>query len=136
MTNRNRNSKRQFIEIDYEKLANAIVNAQESSNNDVKGHKSRNSLINFLNGTIYIMLAVFCVWGIVRYWSGSYVGTVESLIQCILITAILAVFAVWFFLCQQESLSDKGKNATDDFSLNISLAALLVSLVALLGGGK
>lgn len=136
MANRNRNSKRQFVEIDYEKLANAIVNAQESSNNDVKGHKSRNSLINFLNGTIYIILAVFCVWGIVRYWSGSYVGTVESLIQCILITAILAVFAVWFFLCQQESLSDKGKGAIDDFSLNISLAALLVSLVALLGGGK
>lgn len=136
MANRNRNSKRQFIEIDYEKLANAIVNAQESSNNDVKGHKSRNSLINFLNGTIYIILAVFCVWGIVRYWSESYVETPESLIQCVLITAILAVFAVWLFLCQQESLSDKGKSATDDFSLNISLVALLVSLVALLGGGK
>lgn len=136
MANRNRNSKRQLIEIDYEKLANAIVNAQKSSNDDEKGHKSRNSLIHFLNGTIYIILAIFCVWGIVRYWSESYVGTVESLIQCILITAILAVFAVWFFLCQQESLSDKGKSAIDDFSLNISLAALLVSLVALLGGGK
>ena len=118
------------IEIDYDKLAEAIVKAQNKTSKK-SSSKLRNAALNFFNGAIYSMVYLVAVVSIYAIWSEVYPNQENSLIGCILISVIMAFIAVYAFLCQQESFKDKETETLEYFNVNISLIALIVALIAL-----
>lgn len=119
-------------EIDYDKLAEAIVKAQ----NDVKKPKKntsklRSTAMTFFNGVVYSVvysLAALCIYAT---WTESYAKQSASLIGCVILTIILAFIGIYALLCQQESFQDKDSDAREHFNINVSLIALIVAIVAL-----
>ena len=94
-------------------------------------NSKRKELIKFLNGTMYIsMIYVIISVYIHHILFSQSVTRVDKIIFAI----VGIVFCIWLFLCQQESLNDDSKTAKEMFSVNISLVALIVSMVALLRG--
>jgi len=98
----------------------------------MKNKKSkREQLMNFLNGTMYIGLAYAIIYGYRHYvlFNSSF-----KIVDKIVFAVIGLVFCIWLFLCQQESLEDHAQTTKEVFSINISLVALVVSVIALLRG--
>lgn len=118
------------IEIDYDKLAEAIVKAQNKTSKK-SSSKLRNAALNFFNGAIYSMVYLVAGVSIYAIWSEVYPNQENSLIGCILISVIMAFIGVYAFLCQQESFKDKETETLEYFNVNISLIALIVALIAL-----
>ncbi len=118
------------IEIDYDKLAEAIVKAQNKTSKK-SSSKLRNAALNFFNGAIYSMVYLVAGVSIYAIWSEVYPNQENSLIGCILISVIMAFIGVYAFLCQQESFKDKEAETLEYFNVNISLIALIVALIAL-----
>ena len=118
------------LEIDYEKLAEAIVHA---NNRVEKGktthHTVRIKVLRFLNGSIYITFAWFCFYGIYRLWFVN-AGSIDR-ITAIITTVFLGLLGIAMFLSQQESLDETRQETTEYFNINVSLIALIVALIAL-----
>lgn len=122
------------LEIDYDKLAESIEKAQ----NKVKAQpvkkstsKFRDMAMSFFNGVIYSMLYIFSILCIYNIWTKSYIRQNASLIDCIIQTIILLFVGIYAFICQQESFQDKDSDVREHFSINISLLALIVAIIAL-----
>lgn len=123
------------VEIDYDKLADAIVRAEKSVRPEKKNAKFRTALLNVINGVIYISICIFAICGIFLLWHEFYISRTPSLVTCVFVSGLLALLAVYSFLCQQESTNDKEENALNYFQANMSLVALIVALCALLLDG-
>ena len=119
-------------EIDYDKLAEAIVKAQNDAKNLKKNTgKFRSAAMAFFNGAVYSVVYVLAGLCIYATWTESYAKQSASLLGCIILTIILAFMGVYAFLCQQESMQDKESDAREHFNTNVSLIALIVAIVAL-----
>ena len=122
-------------EIDYDKLAEAIVRAQQQMQmNNRQTGKWRSAAMNFFNGAVYALVYTLAGLFIYTIWSISYRNQEASLTSCIICTIILTFIGVYAFLCQQETFLDKRTEVREHFNSNISLIALIVALVALIKG--
>lgn len=117
------------FEIDYEKLAEAIVKANRTTTStEFKYSKRRIKIMNFCNGAIYLMGFAYGVTKIFDMWSNNEFGLRDKLFfSVILITTSLVCF-----LMQQESLSETKEETAFHFNSNIVFLTLIVALVALL----
>lgn len=123
------------VEIDYDKLAKALVHAEKEANNK-KVNKSlfRSKAMNFINGTIFIMVSLLAVTGIELLWKNCYSAGTISIVCCSFLTIILIFIAVYAFLCQQETFNDDSTDSINQFNTNIALIALVISMIALMKG--
>lgn len=123
------------IEIDYDKLAEAIVRAQNNvKKKNKKSSKLRNAALSFFNGLVYAVVYLISGFSIYVIWSEIYPKQEASLGGCIFLSVILVIVGVYAFLCQQESYNDKETETLEYFNVNVSLIALIVALVALFKG--
>jgi len=122
-------------EIDYDKLAEAIVKVQNDAKNPKKNaRRLRSAAMGFFNGAVYSTVYVLAGLSIYAIWTESYAKQSASVVGCIILTAILAFIGIYAFLCQQESFQDKDSDAQEHFNVNISLIALIVAIIALFKG--
>lgn len=129
MSNKNNNVK---VEIDYDKLAKAIVSAMDTKEkSSQKKTHWRNVAMKWMNGIIYIFFCVSAIISIPCFWNSKYDGTSNSIILCIIATIVLLAIAFVSFLCQQETQDDNYEVASNLFSVNISFVALIIAIIAL-----
>lgn len=124
------------VEIDYDKLAEAIVKAQQKAEVETiketrKTSKFRTLAMSFFNGSIYSVIYVLSIYFVYIIWTESYGKPGITLISCIIFTALFAFVAIYAFLCQQETYNDKATDVHQHFNTNVSLVALIVALIAL-----
>lgn len=139
MTKRGSNNKSESqrqnykLEVDYEKLADSIVKAQLKVENEKEKHnKVRKSLMSFLNGSVYITISVLCFYWIYFIWRNPSGTISNSLVLKIIVSALLGVLGILMFLAQQESLGETAEESNQHFNTNLSLAALILALIAFL----
>lgn len=122
-------------DFDYDKLAEAIVKAQQKANESVKSTgKFRSALMWLFNIIVYssvVAIASYCIYII---WTSSYVEQTPPFVGCMVFTFVLAAVAIGAFVCLIESFRDKNSDAREHFNINISLIALLVAIIALIKG--
>lgn len=138
------------LEIDYDKLAEAIVKAQEKSTNDQMSSPCTSTTFSIMISHSFRTLAIvafptailFGIWlsfiivnkllvvGIVKY-----IAYGVSLIVSVLVSYVLGLFAALFWKSAKEIKVEKDKYyIISVFSGLVSFAALVVALVALLKG--
>lgn len=123
------------IEIDYDKLAEAIVKAQTKlSQKEKRTRKFRSAAMSLFNGAIYAIVYTFAIAMIYVVWRECYANQTVPLIGCILFTLVLAFIGIYAFLCQQESHRDSETDTITHFNTNIALIALIVAMIALFKG--
>ena len=130
--NRNGN----YLEIDYDKLAEAIVKAQEKTKEASKKSESRktrfrNAFLGNFNGIFYHGLSILLIYFIIKIWISFSKHEITSLISCIIFTVMFAVFSIVSFLCGQETFGDDYERSRSLFSTNVSLIALIIAIIAL-----
>ena len=121
------------LEIDYDKLAEAIIRANKSA--DEKGRKNtrtRRILITGINGIVFASFYVLAIFGIISTWVRYRNGTGLSLPISIVLTAFCVISAAVTFLCQQEAMEDDYKEALSLFTTNVALIALIVAVISLI----
>ena len=122
------------VEIDYDKLATVIVQAQEKANKKETQPKNlRERAMGFMNGLLYAFIYLLAVLCIIEVWK-DYTNHEFSLFAGIFSTIIFAFMGIYAFLCQQESFTDNGKDSLTHFNTNVTLIALVVALIALFKG--
>lgn len=122
------------LEIDYDKLAESIVKAQNKSKTQSvtkSTSKFRSAAMNFFNGAIFSIVYVFSLLSIYVIWTELYSKGDTSFLSCAILTIIMLFVGIYAFLCQQESILDREKDAHEHFNTNISLLALIVAIIAL-----
>lgn len=122
------------LEIDYDKLAEAIVKANKTAKKEKGKGKIRTSAMRFFNGMIFAMVYVLAGLSIYATWSEAYSRNNAPLINCIVLTIAFLVVGIYAFLCQQETFDDSESDTVEFFNTNISLIALIVALIALFKG--
>lgn len=120
------------IEIDYKKLADAIVEANNNSKvKDMKHSKVRCTIMNWLNGIVYSIIYILSFYGVYYVWHNNLLA---SLVAKILFSVFFAVLGISMLLSQQESIKESFEESREHFNTNISLIALIVALIALYKG--
>lgn len=122
------------LEIDYDKLAEAIVKANKTAKKEKGKGKIRTSAMRFFNGMTFAMVYVLAGLSIYATWSEAYSKNNASLIDCIVLTVAFLVVGTYAVLCQQETFDDNESDTVEFFNTNISLIALIVALIALFKG--
>ena len=127
------------LEIDYEKLAEAIVIAQEkeSKKSEEKSKKrmgARQFLMAWCNGILYAVLYSYVIREIIEMWQNYASSGEPSLYMCIVYTIGGASLAVLLFLAHQETMNDSKEDTITHFNTNIALVALIAAIVALVKG--
>lgn len=123
------------LEIDYDKLAEAIVKAQNMQRKALPKKKNfREKAMSFLNGALYAFVYIIAAMCVVQVWK-DYSADNTGLFASIFSTIVFMCCGVYAFLCHQESFEDDGQAAQTHFNSNIALVALIVALIALLNGG-
>lgn len=124
------------MEIDYDKLAEAIVNAQAKSEKKENSNHSkiRSKAMKLFNGGFYAMIVLFSILIIDTIWRNCYVNNTIPLYGCILMTIVFVFLCVFAFLCLNETYADKENETKEHFNVNISLLALIVAILALYKG--
>ena len=123
------------LEIDYDKLAEAMVLAQQKANESTKRPKSIRTLImSTANTVLPAVVALIALMAGIGMCMEIFTDPVHSVL-------FYFVFAVSFIIvisvsicCAIEAWNDREEAAIQHFNSNIALAALVVSLVALLQG--
>lgn len=126
-------------QIDYDKLAEAFVRANEKLEKKNKEKKKQSSkfraaLMGYINGVVYVGVAIFSVLTIVGMWVEYSQNAKHSLITNIVFSALFAVVGIYAFLSEQESFKDSAEDSQKYFNTNVSLIALIISIIALLKG--
>lgn len=120
------------LEIDYDKLAEAIVRASEAASDPKKkGSKHRRILLRIANVLAYLLIAISTVVCLIIVWSSLY-QTHWKLLPCIIVSIVLGGFLVLMLLCFNESYDDDYQDALTLFTTNISIVALIVAIIALI----
>lgn len=126
------------VEIDYEKLAEAIVIAQEKAEYDKnKQDKSKNKFraffMRFFNWVIYFCIYMFALYLAYIGIHSEVKGIMENSVKVVLIIILLAV-SIISFLLQFECFKDTVKEVREHFNTNLSFVALIVAIISLLIG--
>lgn len=108
------------------------TNKQESLNRDKITH--RGLIVSFGNGAIYIGLIFLVFYKTVRMCIESFQNGMANLFECIVFFLMSIPILIFLFLTFRETLCDTEKEALSHFQTNISVAALIVALVALFKG--
>jgi len=127
------------LEIDYDKLAEAIVKAQETvtqktEKKEKRRTRFRNILLRNVNGVVYHGIAIFMVLLIIGTWVTYKNGTGPSLVLSIVFTLLFAFLCFISFMCGQETFDDTYETTVSLFDTNVSLIALVVAIIALYKG--
>ena len=122
------------LEIDYDKLAEAIVEAQAKAKEKKTKLNLRSRAMRFFNCMTYSVVCVIAAYTIYVIWKDRFPTESISLYGCILLTVLLAFVGMYAFLCQQETFDDNGEDSISHFNTNMALIALIVALVALMKG--
>ena len=138
------------LEIDYDKLAEAIVAAQEKVTSDENRGKKYTSAalasvvawaflgVSLLGciAALFVPLYVSSIWHIFR-WDGyeSILSSVLTIILYVGIEAVVILYSVVLWKAAKEISAEKNRNYIIAlFSGVVSFAALIVALVALVKG--
>lgn len=120
------------LEIDYDKLAEAIVRAQTASEEQKsKGKKTRRSVFRSLNALAFMLMAVLFIAGILLLWTKLIGATMELWVR-IFATAALVLMAIISLLCFKESMDDDYQDSITLFTSLVTLVALIVAVIALI----
>ena len=118
------------VNIDYEKLAQSIISARRKEN-ELERKTSRKSIrariLSFLNGCIYLCVTFLSFQGVYYLWQSQTITYSNQIV----LTVLFGVLALISFLFQQESLDETKEEAHKYFETNVSLIALIISLIAL-----
>ena len=120
------------VNIDYEKLAQEIVKAQqEAMRQKNRPNRFRGSIMGTLNAALYSVVSLLSGLMVIGVWMASIdADTFTKVLYTILFTFV----AVSCGACAAESMKDTDENAQQHFNTNITLIALIVALVALVKG--
>ena len=138
------------LEIDYDKLAEAIVKAQEKSENEV--NKSKQFTSGMFSMFVFVILRLIaCLGWIIAFclllgsvnliiamsWE-SFFAVAENIFQIVYtaaIVALLVLYPLMLWKSAKEIETEKDRNyIISVFSGIVSFAALIVALVALFKG--
>ena len=121
-------------DIDYDRLAEAIVRAQELASKPVPKRNVvfRSFVMKFMNFIIYAILVCAAIAGIYAVWGLIVPGGYVSVTVGYVITGFLVLVAVFAFLSFIEAMFDKTDDVKAYFGTNISLIALIMSFISLL----
>ena len=122
------------VEIDYEKLANAIVEAQTKARVKKKKDNFRAKAMQFFNGVFFGIVAVISVSGIFAIWKDCFPNKTIPLYGCVILTGLFAFVGIYALLCQQETFDDDSDESISHFNTNVALLALIIALVAMWKG--
>lgn len=122
------------MEIDYDKLAEAIVKAEAKAKEKKPRMNLRAKAMRFFNGTAYSIVCVIAASAIYVIWKEQYPAKLISLYGCILLSVLFAFVGIYAFLCQQETFDDNGEESISHFNTNVALIALIIALIALMRG--
>lgn len=119
------------VDIDYEKLAEAIVKAQrEAEKQEGRPNRFRASMMSVLNISLYAFTFLFSVLLIVAVWKTA----IDSRIVKTIYTVVFAFTGVYSVACLCESWCDSDKRAQEHFNSNVALIAMVLALLQLLKG--
>ena len=123
------------LEIDYDKLAEAIVKAgEELQKNKKRPNRFRAIGKIFFNMTVSIVVAALLINVIISVWSQSVLKEMLNLFEAIEVTILSGVFVVLNLFSAFECWKDDDENAIATFNNNIALFAFIVALIALFKG--
>ena len=121
------------LEIDYDKLAEAIVKAQEGAKDAKKRpSKFRANTMIVINTAIPITFILFAVIACFTIWHEFVTNGTYTVLTCIVASIFLALFIITNIVSAIEAWKDDDENAIKHFNTNVSLAALIIALIALL----
>lgn len=119
------------LEIDYEKLAQAVVNAQQkAAQKTTRPNRFRGTIMGALNMSLYLMLAFLSVGMVIGVWTTPIGGTISQ----VFFSVLFVIIGIFSGGCAVESFKDSDENAQQHFNTNITLIALVVALAALVKG--
>lgn len=125
-------------EIDYDRLAEAIVKAnlksqrikQESQTAGQKRHTFfRTFVMKIMNFAIYAAILLLIIAAIYMLWSHVVPRRIFSERTAYAMTAALVIVALFAFLCLIEGLLDQNDDIRIYFSINMSLISLMLSMI-------
>ena len=122
------------LEIDYDKLAEAIVKANKKEKTKKNKTTHRGLIMSFGNGAIYIGLIFLVLHRTIRMCIESFHDGPVNLFGCIIFFLTSIPVLIFLFLTFRETLCDTEEEALSHFQTNISMAALIVALIALYKG--
>lgn len=124
------------LEIDYDKLAEAIVKAQKNA--DIVEEKQRRGKTRFrkalfgnINGTVYHGMALLMCALVGGIWVNYANGTTTSLLSSVVFSVLFIIIAFVMFMCGQETFNDNYETTVTLFNTNLSTVALIVAVIAL-----
>ena len=121
--------------IDYQKLAEAIVVAQEEAKKAKKRpNRFRASAMALVNVGIPLLIAIIVLFACIGMWIEYATEPAYGLFDYVAYTFMFIAIAVVSVACGIEAWKDDDENAIMHFNTNVALVALIVSLVALLKG--
>ena len=121
--------------IDYQKLAEAIVAAQEEAKkNEKRPNRFRASIMAAANMIAPILLTIFSVLTCIGMWTEFAKEPAFEVSTYIGFTVLFAAITVVSICCGIEAWKDDDENVIMHFNTNVALVALIVSLVALIKG--
>ena len=138
------------LEIDYDKLAEAIVKAQEKSENEA--NKSKKFTSGMFSMFVFVILRLIaCLGWIIAFcvllgsvniltampWEGFSVvaENIFQIVYTVAIVALLVLYPLMLWKSAKEIETEKDRNyIISVFSGIVSFAALIVALVALFKG--
>lgn len=123
------------LEIDYDKLAEAIVRAQNASKTEQKKHEKRrtrfrNKLLGFFNRVVYDAITTVCILLVICVWNLYAHENAYSLLQSIIFSLLFVILGVFSFLCSLETQDDDYSISVPLFNLNVSLVAMVVAMIS------
>lgn len=119
------------IEIDYDKLAEAIVKAQNEAEQKTK--KTGTILriaMTICNVVVYLIIYSILAYATVIFWRQEAVGAQEIIAKVILIVLTIMLLAL-VFLLMGEAITGTKNEVQNHFNTNMTLAALVIALIAL-----
>lgn len=138
------------LEIDYDKLAESIVKAQEKSENEANRKKKFTSgtfatLITFAFYafstfgwiiSVAIPISIYNMWSAFKWDTfANGFGSVATIIFMLGLMAVLVLYSILLWKSAKEIETEKDRNyIISVFSGIVSFAALIVALVALFKG--
>ena len=120
-------------EINYDKLAEAIVRAKqiEAKKNKQRPNRVRGAVMAAANTMIPIIFAIFTILTCIGMWVEFSTESTLGLIECIAHTLLLAVVLIISVCCSIEAWKDDDESAISHFNTNVAIVALIVALITL-----
>ena len=123
------------LEIDYDKLAEAIVLAQQKANESHKRLKSIRTLImSTANTVLPATVALIALVSGLGMCMEIFTEPVHSVLFYFIFAVSFIIVIPVSICCAIEAWNDQEEASMQHFNSNIALVALVISLVALLKG--